>query len=197
LDATLESLIEVGYARTTTSRVCELAGLSRGAQVHHFPTKAELVAASLERLGERRVQDLERRANRIPDREDRLASALEVLWSNFASSLFLAGLELGVASRSHAEILEVAKIVDPMLDEAFVALIPEDAPNRSLLEDVVRLTVPLLRGMALQRNLKTDKEARRLFELWTRIVAAIARDPATVALSSEEQPTLATVGLGE
>lgn len=31
LDATIESLIDVGYAGTTTTAVCERAGLSRGA----------------------------------------------------------------------------------------------------------------------------------------------------------------------
>lgn len=36
LDATVQSLIDLGYAKTTTTVVCERAGLSRGAQVHHL-----------------------------------------------------------------------------------------------------------------------------------------------------------------
>src|SRR5438045_9398121 len=44
LDATIDCLVEYGYAHLTTTRVVERAGVSRGAQVHHFPTKAELVS---------------------------------------------------------------------------------------------------------------------------------------------------------
>ena len=39
LEATIEVLFKVGYARLTTTAVCEQAGLSRGAQVYHFPNK--------------------------------------------------------------------------------------------------------------------------------------------------------------
>ena len=36
LDATIDCLVEEGYASITTSRVSERAGLSRGAHLHHF-----------------------------------------------------------------------------------------------------------------------------------------------------------------
>ena len=39
LDATIICLHEVGYAGTSTTLVSERAGVSRGAQTHHFPTK--------------------------------------------------------------------------------------------------------------------------------------------------------------
>ena len=48
LDATIECLAELGYSGTTTAEVVRRAGLSRGAQVHHFPTKALLIAAALD-----------------------------------------------------------------------------------------------------------------------------------------------------
>src|SRR5205823_12845827 len=57
LDATLECLAELGYAGTTATEVVRRAGLSRGAQVHHFPTKAELVVAAVEHLFQRRHEE--------------------------------------------------------------------------------------------------------------------------------------------
>jgi len=54
LDATIDCLVEEGYSGTTTTRVVERAGLSRGAQVHHFPTKSQLVAEAVRR-GELRL----------------------------------------------------------------------------------------------------------------------------------------------
>jgi len=53
LDATIDCLLELGYANTTTTLISERAGVSRGAQLHHFPTKAELVAAAVEHLATR------------------------------------------------------------------------------------------------------------------------------------------------
>src|ERR1041385_7510766 len=50
LDATIECLVELGYARTTVQEICQRAGLSRGAQQHHFTTKAELMTSALEHL---------------------------------------------------------------------------------------------------------------------------------------------------
>jgi AcrR family transcriptional regulator len=49
LDATIDCLSELGYTNTTTTEIAKRAGLSRGAQLHHFPTKAawlELLVAA-------------------------------------------------------------------------------------------------------------------------------------------------------
>lgn len=50
LDATVACLVDYGYASLTTTRVVERAGVSRGAQVHHFPTKAQLVTEAVRHL---------------------------------------------------------------------------------------------------------------------------------------------------
>ncbi|MTD47769.1 TetR family transcriptional regulator [Conexibacter sp. W3-3-2] len=55
LDATIRSLLDVGYARTTTRRVTALAGVSQGAQTHHFSSRTELVCAAVERLFTERI----------------------------------------------------------------------------------------------------------------------------------------------
>ena len=60
LDAAIDCLIAEGYANTTTSRVAARAGLSRGAHLHHFQTRAALVAAAVERFATRRVAELQR-----------------------------------------------------------------------------------------------------------------------------------------
>ena len=50
LDAVLGCLVERGYAGTTTTAVAARAGVSRGAQLHHYRTRAALVAAAVEHL---------------------------------------------------------------------------------------------------------------------------------------------------
>src|ERR1700710_2433366 len=54
-----------GYARFRTAEVAKEAGLSRGAQLHHFPTKDSLVVATLEYVFEQAQVLSRRRASAI------------------------------------------------------------------------------------------------------------------------------------
>src|SRR5215212_4750967 len=66
LDAAIESLIEVGFARTTTLEVQRRADVSRGALLHHFPSKAELLVAVVDHLAEMRAKELKGFAAQLP-----------------------------------------------------------------------------------------------------------------------------------
>src|SRR5215211_8071713 len=95
LDATIESLIEVGYAATTVRRVTELAGVSQGAQSHHFPHRVDLVASAFERLAEQRIERYRERAGELPvDRATRVRALLDLLWEDFSSPLFTVAVRL-------------------------------------------------------------------------------------------------------
>src|SRR3546814_3977555 len=50
LSAAINLLREKGYSAFRVADVAESAGVSRGAQLHHFPTKDQLVAACLEQV---------------------------------------------------------------------------------------------------------------------------------------------------
>jgi AcrR family transcriptional regulator len=50
VDATIELLIERGWAATTAVAVCDRAGCTRGALVHHYPSLSALLAHALESL---------------------------------------------------------------------------------------------------------------------------------------------------
>ena len=47
LDATVRCLVTHGYAGTTTQRIQDEAGVSRGALLHHFASKSELLVAAI------------------------------------------------------------------------------------------------------------------------------------------------------
>jgi len=94
LDATVACLVEDGYANTTTSRVAERAGLSRGAHLHHFQTRQALLAAAMEHLAERRGEQLLAAAEELPAGRERLERGLDLLWSSYASPLYQAALDL-------------------------------------------------------------------------------------------------------
>src|SRR5712664_3809714 len=78
LDATLECLSELGYARTTTTEIAERGGVSRGAQLHHFPTKSELVTEAMGHLFDRRDQEFRDAFVRLPDDAERGPTAVDL-----------------------------------------------------------------------------------------------------------------------
>lgn len=105
LDATIESLIEVGYAGTTIRRVTELAGVSQGAQSHHFPHRVDLVTSAFERLAEQRIERYRERARELPpDRGERLRALLDLLWEDFSSPVFTVAVKLWVAAAEDEDL---------------------------------------------------------------------------------------------
>src|SRR5688572_15707891 len=106
MEATVELLVERGFSGTSTTLVSERAGVSRGAQLHHFPTKNDLVVAAVEHLTEKRGLELAAAARRLPDGPKRTRAVLQVLGDHFTSPVFTAALELWVAARTDETLLE-------------------------------------------------------------------------------------------
>jgi AcrR family transcriptional regulator len=176
LDATLESLVEVGYAGTSTTAVCARAGLSRGAQLHHFPTKADLVIGAVAHLAKRRAAELVAGLPREGSADERLARALDAIWVSFSGPLFSAALELWVASRSdrglRQNLVRFERQVGRAMARLFGELAGPDAAGARDFGALLELTFHVMRGMALQRILRDDDtERRRLFELWKKLVS--------------------------
>jgi len=182
LDATVASLVEVGYAATTTTEVCARAGLSRGAQLHHFPTRADLVVHAVAHLAKRRADEVRRDLQRAEGASDRLALALDAVWASFSGPLFYAALELWVAARSdaslRANLVRFERGVGRAMAELWRELAGPEASRAAHFEDLLELTFHVMRGMALQRILRDDdSQRRRLFELWKRLVSECLASP--------------------
>lgn len=107
LDATVESLVEDGYAGTTVRAITERAGVSQGAVSHHFPHRVDLVASAFEHLAEQRMGRYEEAAaDSDGDREARLRMLLDLLWEDFSSPLFIVAAKLWVAAANDPELRE-------------------------------------------------------------------------------------------
>ena len=104
LDATLACLIEQGYARTTTAQIESRAGVSRGARLHHFATKAVLVAAAVERLYQSITVRYAAAIARVGPNEDRFRAGLRLLWETYVDPTHAAVIELFVAARTDTEL---------------------------------------------------------------------------------------------
>jgi AcrR family transcriptional regulator len=173
LDATVDCLVERGWTGTTTTEVCARAGVSRGAQLHHYPTKADLVAAAVGHLAERRGAELRveaaARAGRAEGVAERVARTLDLLAGAFTGPGYAAALELWVAARTDPELRAALLPVEARLGREMyrlaVDLLGADE-SRPEVREAVRATLDLVRGMGVA-SLLTDDPARRRRHLAT------------------------------
>ena len=182
LEATVELLNERGFAGTSTTLVSERAGVSRGAQLHHFPTKNDLVVAAVTHLTEVRAEGLrmslaalDARSAAAPlPRIERLRSVLQLLGDHFSSPVFTAALELWVAARTDTALLEV---VGPMerrvgrethLLTAAALGADESQPGT---RELVQATLDMVRGLGLANTISDDTtRRRRILDHWASVL---------------------------
>jgi AcrR family transcriptional regulator len=130
LDATFDSIVELGYGATTTTEVAHRAGVSLGALLHHFPTKSELLTAAVAHAFDRRLEEFRKTIADLEPGTDRLDAVLDVLWSMFSGPTFKACLELWVAARTDPELAQAVVGIDrefmAISQEIFSELFPAE-----------------------------------------------------------------------
>lgn len=169
---------ERGYAGLRTLDVAQAAGVSKGAQTHHFPSKDELVVAVVEHVFQRASEQARDRARRVrsgitPDEAIKalIADAQEF----FFSELFLIALDLAIQGR----LREAAR--NPMTELSAATRLPVEAQWRAALvesgvpgevaDDLLWLTLSIVRGLAVRRLWQHDPPRfNRLFRLWREMV---------------------------
>ena len=170
LEATVELLVEKGYAGTSTTLVSERAGVSRGAQLHHFPTKQDLVVAAVQHVTEVRGAELAAAAENLPTGTKRTRAVLQVLGDHFTSPVFTAALELWVAARTDPHLLaEVAPLelkVGRETHRMTLDLLGADETQPGVRE-LVQATLDLVRGLGLANTISDDRRRRtRILDQW-------------------------------
>ncbi|HEX4226574.1 MAG TPA: TetR/AcrR family transcriptional regulator [Pseudonocardiaceae bacterium] len=183
LAATIECLLELGYTGTTVQEVCRRAGLSRGAQQHHFATKAELMTHALEYLVTKLSDQVRDSVRVLADDPDRVAKAIDLLWDSFSGDLSTAALELWVAARTDPELRATLLPVDRALGHATRDLYRElgwradgsgavTSVSEERLDTLFWLTVNLTRGLALDAMIGGDALRRgQILTEWKRIAS--------------------------
>jgi len=153
IDATIETWLREGAFRTTTQAICLRAGLTRGAQVHHFPTKADLEEAAAEELFRRRVDTFRKRLAELPRGGDRVDAVVDVAWSVYSDRYARAFVELLIAARSDATLRRVLRRsqdrVNPVLLELAFELFGESARTRTDFPVTLLTVLDAMLGMAV------------------------------------------------
>ncbi|GAB3262785.1 TetR family transcriptional regulator [Alteromonas gracilis] len=174
LDATVECLTERGFAGTSTTIVSQRAGVSRGAQLHHFPTKNDLVLAAVLHLSEARGRELEEAAAALPEGSGRTRAILDMLAEHFTSPVFTAALELWVAARTDDGLREAVAPLEQRVGRDIhrqtVELLDADEAQPGDRE-LVQATLDLVRGFGLAGTLTDDRARRgRILDVWAQVL---------------------------
>jgi AcrR family transcriptional regulator len=145
VEAAIASLIERGWAATTSVEVCAQAGVTRGAFVHHFPSLPALMAAALQSV-------YDETADRAPPPPTDLVGLVDATWHAIDTPRFKAVLEAWLAMANDPRLAgEIGPVV-----QRFAALVSPGRVAPSVLDDAERHTYYLLAretmlGLALGR----------------------------------------------
>jgi AcrR family transcriptional regulator len=170
LEATIDCFINLGYPNTTSARIADHAGVSRGAMLHHFPSRAELIHATIKYLHAKLLQEYTReytkKMTRLPENlswHERIRAGLEAYWNYLTSDLFVAYHELCVAGRTDPElggILQQTLVdFDRHVSATNLQLFPEWADKGEQFALAMDLTKFLMEGMAVGQ-MAEDRKAR-------------------------------------
>jgi AcrR family transcriptional regulator len=153
LEATIDSLYEVGYSRTTTIEVAARAGVSRGAQLHHFPTKKRLVTVAVRHLLEKRLEEFRQAFATLPQGADKYVSVIDILWDKTSNRAFYAWLELVVAARTDPSlrktVVEIAEQFAELVQQTFREFFSSNRQHSSPFDIAPVFTFAVMQGLAL------------------------------------------------
>lgn len=174
VDATVEALGEVGYARTTTNEIARRAGISQGGLFRHFESRLDVIVAAADAVRARQFVDF--RAGLAALEEFDVAAVVRLLRRATRAPVNAAWYELLVAARTdddlrvrlvpmaerfHREIVELGRALP------IAATMPTDD-----LDTIVLGIVHMLDGEALVATVHPhpEQEDRRVEQL-VRILA--------------------------
>ncbi len=178
LDATVSCLLELGYHGTTTNAIQQRAGVSRGALMHHYSSKADLLVAAVRHLAHQRGLNLHDQSQRLAEGQDRMDQAIDLLWEVFSGPLFTAHLELWSAARTDPElrdvIVESERALRADTHKVMVELFGRPTADEPSFADAIELTLQFMRGAALTAIVRSDvAKQERIVGLWKPVFARL------------------------
>ncbi|MCP2671110.1 TetR/AcrR family transcriptional regulator [Maricaulaceae bacterium EIL42A08] len=176
LEATLDLIAEEGWAQTSTQKICKRAGVSRGAQTHHFPTKNSLLIAAVREIVARYQTELDAVSDRNLAGAKGLEDLFDFLWNAcFEGNLLNCWMDVMVAARTDAALLPAVRETDSAAIDAMRSLgrrCADTTSKQHRASDLTELTVYLLRGMVVQKGVHPSQGDRtRLFSIWKQLAA--------------------------
>ncbi len=183
LEATARLIVRKGYSELRVADVASEAGVSVGAQLHHFPSKDALLVAMIEHAFAQAAVAGQLRAASEGTVREKVRAIIDDAKSFFFSEHFLIATNIVLSTRSSAirdEVLELSRrsrlpLEDVWRDAMIAAGIPED-----LCAELLTLTLCIIRGFTVRRLWDDDA-------LWQSQCLALWEDMIELLLASRER----------
>jgi len=185
LEATIQCLLELGYANTTTALIANYAGVSRGAMMHHFPSRISVMRAVIDYLHVLRLQEYRDLMSDIDDPQSKLTDkaireSVEAAWRYVNLPSFLAYQEMLAASRTDGELRQIIEPVEKDFEKQFLNTVKAVFPhwqNLARLEGAHDMVQFLMKGMALSHmSVRKNARAKRVMTYLTAILHDIYKE---------------------
>jgi AcrR family transcriptional regulator len=167
LDAAIQCFIELGYANTTTALIAEYAGVSRGAMMHHFPSRASVLKATIGYLHKKRLEEYSLLMKNIDNPSElldrkRIEASVEAAWKFHSLPTSIAFQEVMMASRTDAELKDVLEPLEKEYEKQFLEQVKKIFPHWEALDvmDLAHDVVHFLLGGMMLSHMKSRKQVR-------------------------------------
>lgn len=153
ISSAIRCIVELSYSNTTMMKISEKAGLSRGATLHHFPSKMDVISAVVDYLHEKRIQAFRHSIREIPEDVDMAHLAVQAYSDQVNHPIYVALFELSVAARTDNELREILRPAQRAFDREWYEtawdLFPEWHSDREAFDLALNLSQQLMEGIAI------------------------------------------------
>jgi AcrR family transcriptional regulator len=163
--ATIECILVKGIRDTSTVDIARQAGVSRGALLHQYPSKALLMQAALEDLLHREVESVRNMAMEVKAGKLNFDSLLEAFFEHFKGDMYMVTLEYLTNARTDPAIMEVliplAKKFNNSLEQIWEQLVANSEQSSPQNRVALNATLCMMRGMGAQSIWRDDPKLYR------------------------------------
>jgi len=195
LEATIACLVNLGYHHTTMERIAKQAKVSRGAMMHHYRDRADLIEKTARYLTEKRIAEFEKLSRTVTkpviNQEGPTIKTsrqgIELTRRFHALPSFTAFHELLLAARTDEQLAKIVRQCQQIINDEIPKRLVELYPFWAKKPDIMLLLYDLVqsssRGIAM--NHMDELESWRLSRL-EGLLAEIVQEKYTDAFRSEE-----------
>lgn len=162
LQASIDTIIEVGYARASAAVITKRAGVSVGALFRHFETMGDFMAATAYEVLRRHLETFTKQVAEIPADRPALPAALTILRDITAGSTNAVLYELMVAARTDEKLKETLQNVlgqySAKIHDAARALPGAESFPEETFPVIVALMTNVFDGAAIVRGVLPQPE---------------------------------------
>ncbi|SEN95700.1 transcriptional regulator, TetR family [Pseudorhodobacter antarcticus] len=178
IETALDVIYDKGFRGASTLEFSRRAGVSRGALLHHFPARSDIMIAAMEHLLQDGTHQIRNIAVKVAHQLISLESFVEFLWQLFSGRFFYISLEFINEARTDAELRDrmvpLVKDFHAALDGIWNEFEKQFEATPRATRVGLNLTICLVRGMGVQTVLKNDPEYfQTMLDTWKRVLPGL------------------------